>query len=183
MAQGDGAFLPFIGMSDPDGPAREAARTIARQLEPGLVAFATTPEVIVQLARSSNPVAMAAVVRALSDADETVQRTALSAIGAHADRDAVAEISRILFTHESWAMRVLAAQAMGRLGSAGARAPADSALLQAAAHDSYALVREAALGALASFDADTARPLARTMAGTDPEPRVRAAAQRIASTP
>jgi tetratricopeptide (TPR) repeat protein/HEAT repeat protein len=183
MAEGDGAFQPFVGVSDSEGPAREAARRICRELEPRLVDRASTPEIIVQLARSSNPRAIAAVVRALSDSNEAVQRTALAAIGAHPDRDAVLAVSNILFTQESWAMRVLAAQAMGRLGSAGARGAAESALLQAAAHDSYALVREAALGALASFDADAARPLARTMAANDAEPRVRAVAQRIASTP
>ncbi|MGO8994807.1 MAG: tetratricopeptide repeat protein [Polyangiaceae bacterium] len=183
MAEGDGAFQPFVGVSDGDGPARDAARRISRALEPRLVDFAGKPEVIVQLARSANPTAMAAVVRALSDPDEAVERTALSAIGSHADRDAVAEVTRILFTQDGWAMRVLAAQALGRLGGAGARAAAESALLQAATHDSYALVREAALAALASFDADAARPLARTMAASDAEPRVRAVAQRIATTP
>jgi hypothetical protein len=80
-------------------------------------------------------------------------------------------------------MRVLAAQAMGRLGSAGAQDVAESSLRQAATHDSYALVREAALTALASFDVDGARPLARLMAGADAEPRVRDAAQRIAAKP
>jgi hypothetical protein len=80
-------------------------------------------------------------------------------------------------------MRVLAAQAMGRLGSAGAPAAADSALLQAAVQDPYALVREAALSALATFDQDGARTLARRMMGVDPEPRVRETARRIASSP
>jgi tetratricopeptide (TPR) repeat protein/HEAT repeat protein len=181
MAEGDGAFEPFVGLADGDGQAHDAARRIARELEPKLEGFATNPAVIVQLARSSNPTASAAVVRALADPDESVQRTALSAIGAHADRAAVAEVSRILFAHESWAMRVLAAQAMGRLGGAGAREVADSSLRQAATHDSYALVREAALRALASLDPEGARPLARTMAATDPEARVREAAQRIAA--
>ena len=183
MAEGEGVFQPFVGVADGDGPAHDAARRICRELEPGLVALPSRPELIVQLARSSSPAAVAAVVRALSDPNEAVERTAISAIGSHADHDAVAAVTSILFTQESWAMRVLAAQAMGRLGAAGARAAAESALLQAAAHDSYALVREAALGALASFDADAARPLARTMADSDPEPRVRAVAQRIASTP
>jgi HEAT repeat protein len=183
LSEGDGALEPFQSASSPEGPARDAARRVARAIEPRLASSALTPEVIVLLARSSNPAAMAAVVRALSDGNEVVQRTALSAVGAHADREAVAEVSRILSTQESWAMRVLAAQAMGRLGSAGAPAAADSALLQAAVQDPYALVREAALSALATFDQDGARTLARRMMGVDPEPRVRETARRIASSP
>ena len=173
MAEGDGAFHPFVGLSDDQAAAHDAARRISRELEPSLVAFANRPGVIVQLARSSNPAAKGAVVHALSDPDETVQRTTLSAIGSQADPGVVREVSHILAQHESWAMRVLAAEAMGRLGSAGARGIADSSLRQAATHDSYALVREAALRALASFDAEGARPLARVMAGADAEPRVR----------
>ncbi len=183
MAEGDGAFQPFSGLADSDAAAHDAARRIARELEPSLVGFATTPGVIVQLARSANPAASAAVVRALSDPDEGIQRTALSAIGSNPDRGAVAEVGRILSAHESWAMRVLAAQAMGRLGAAGARVPAEASLRQAATGDAYALVREAALCALASFDPDGARPLARAMAANDAEPRVREAAQHIASKP
>ncbi len=183
MAEGDGAFQPFVSLADDEPAAHQAATRIARELEPGLVAFASDPKALVQLARSSNPVAAAAVVRALSDPDETIQSTALSAIGARVDRDALAAVRGILFRHESWSMRVLAAQAMGRLGRAGAREMADTALRQAASHDPYALVREASLVALASFDPDGARPLAREMAGTDAEPRVRETAQRIASKP
>jgi tetratricopeptide (TPR) repeat protein/HEAT repeat protein len=183
MAEGDGAFEPFVGPADGDAPAHDAAKRLSQELEPSLEVFANRPGVIVQLARSANPSAIAAVVRALSDSNEVVQRTALSAIGSQADRAAVAAVGRILDAHESWAMRVLAAQAMGRLGSAGARATAETSLREAATHDAYALVREAALIALASFDADAARPLAQAMSKTDAEPRVREAAQRIAATP
>jgi HEAT repeat protein len=171
LGASDGSLEPFVGPSSPEGPARDAARRIAREIEPRLASCALTPEVV------------AAVVRALSESNDLVQRTALAAVGAQADREAVAQVSRIVLTHESWALRVLAAQAMGRLGSSGARAAAEAVLLQAAVHDPYALVREAALEALASFDGDSARTLARGMAGADPEPRVRATARRIASNP
>ncbi len=183
LGSADGSLEPFVGPDSPDGPAREAARRIAREIEPRLASCALTPEVVVLLTRSANPAAEAAVVRALSESNDLVQRTALAAVGAQADREAVAQVSRILLTHESWALRVLAAQAMGRLGGSGARAAAQSVLLQAAVHDPYALVREAALEALASFDGDGARTLAHGMAGADPEPRVRATARRIASNP
>ena len=82
-------------------------------------------------------------------------------------------------TEGNWAMRVLAAQALGRLGRsdrAGAAAPLTSAITG----DPYALVREASLDALASFDAPDALPIARSVAATDPEPRVREAAAKLA---
>ena len=183
MAEGEGAFLPFVGVNDDEPAAHEAANRIARELEPGLVSFAADPKALVQLGRSSNPTATAAVVRALSNPDEAIQRTALTAIGSRADSTAAAAVGAILSQHESWAMRVLAAQAMGRLGHAGAREVASAALRRAATSDTYALVREAALTSLASFDMDAARPLARDMSRADAEPRVRETAARIASTP
>jgi hypothetical protein len=80
---------------------------------------------------------------------------------------------------DNWAMRVLAAQAMGRLG-AGSAAEASRHLRLAAVRDTYALVREAALIALSTFDAAGARELGGKMAESDPEPRVRETAQAIA---
>ena len=168
MADGDGALQPFVGLADPSAAAHDAARRISRELEPRLADLREpAPHVIVQLARSRQ----SGRDRGGGSApcpipNEAIQGPALSALGSHANREVRStEVSRILFTHESWAMRVLAAEAMGRLGGAGARAVADASLRHAATHDSYALVREAALSALASFDADAARPLARTIVG------------------
>jgi HEAT repeat protein len=90
-------------------------------------------------------------------------------------------VGKILATHESWAMRVLAASALGRLGAAGAGPEAARLLTDAGTKDAYALVRQAALEALAGFDAAAARALASRMAASDPEPRVRDAAQAIAA--
>jgi hypothetical protein len=69
---------------------------------------------------------------------------------------------------------------MGRLGAAGAGPDAGRRLSEAATRDAYALVRQAALEALASFDASAARALGTRMAASDPEPRVREAARAIA---
>jgi HEAT repeat protein len=187
MIEGDGAFEPFVGpaASDATVPAEAyaAARTIARELEPQLLALAPSQQLVTLLARSTTAAAQQKVVSALSSKDETVQRSALAAIGAHADPAAVAELRRLLATNDNWATRKLAVQAMGRLGAAGSRAEATAALRESAQHDAYALVREAALLALASFDADAARPLARERATSDPEPRVREAAKGIAAAP
>jgi hypothetical protein len=89
-------------------------------------------------------------------------------------------MGRILATHANWAMRVLAARALGRLGAEGASGEASKRLSEAAMTDAFALVRQAALEALASFDAGTAQSLAKRIATTDPEPRVRQAATAIA---
>ena len=144
---------------------------------------------IVLVARSSSDAAVEAVVAGLDDSSEVVQRVALSAVAARrADgkpaasqpSGAGAAVAKILLTHDAWAIRVLAAQAMGRLGAAGA-AEAGQRLVEAATRDSYALVRQAALDALATFDASAARALATRMAASDPEPRVREAAKAIAA--
>jgi hypothetical protein len=82
-------------------------------------------------------------------------------------------------THESWAMRVLAAQALGRLGVAGAGGEATRQLKEAATKEPYALVREAALIAMATYDKSESAQLATYMATHDAEPRVRETAQRI----
>jgi hypothetical protein len=77
-------------------------------------------------------------------------------------------------------MRVLAAQALGRLGKSGASSEATRELREAtaSAREPYALVREAALHAIASYDAAAARSVAQTMS-SDPEPRVRDVASQI----
>jgi HEAT repeat protein len=187
MIEGDGAFEPFVGpaASDATVPAAayEAARTITRELEPQLLGLTPTQQLVTLLARSPTAAAQQKVVSALSSRDETVQRSALAAIGAHPDAAAVAELRRLVASNENWATRKLAVQAMGRLGAAGSRAEATAALREAVLHDSYALVREAALLALASFDVEAARPLARDRAANDPEPRVREAAKGLALAP
>src|SRR5262249_19014520 len=104
---------------------------------------------------------------------------ALSSLGngQKADPQAVAAASKVMHGHESWAMRVLAAQALGRLGGA----EATKQLKEAATKEPYALVREAALVALASYDKAEASALATQMATHDAEPRVRETAERIKS--
>jgi HEAT repeat protein len=184
---GDGALRPFV-TADPSpisAAAQAKARDLARALEPSVVPLAKHPNAalrtraVVFLAHGTSPDAQSAVVRALDDGDEGVQRVALAAIGARADAASVVAVSKLLATHRNWAMRVLAAQALGRLGATGASADASAALARAAEADGYALVREAALEALATFDAKTAIVAARQAAEKDPEPRVRDTARRI----
>jgi HEAT repeat protein len=131
--------------------------------------------------------AVDAVVGGLEDPVEEVRRVALASLGttssggvvAQSTSRAVQALGGILQRDDNWAMRVLAAQALGRLGQTD-RAGAAAQLTGAITHDAYALVREASLEALASFDPNGARPMARTVAATDPEPRVREAAANMA---
>ncbi len=188
MSAGDGAFEPFVSEgARPDTAAAQAkAREIAAALEPFVVAsLARHPDpqirtkAIVLLARSPSDAATAAVVQAVSDPSEAVQRVAIAAIGAQGGSRAVTAVSKLLATHENWAMRVLAAQAVGRLGAAGSKDAATIALKEAATKDPYALVREASLVAMTTYDTKAAKDLAAQMAQKDAEPRVRETARQI----
>jgi cellulose synthase operon protein C len=184
--------LPFV-RPGATGPAADAARSIAAALEPSVVPLARNPDpairtkAVVLVARSADDAATDALVAALGDANEIVQRVAIAAVGtprpggrgAPGDERAVIALAKILANSDSWALRILAARALGRLGTAGAPG-AGSRLADAAEKDAYALVRQAALEALASFDAAAARVIAQQVAATDPEPRVREAASALA---
>lgn len=185
----DGAFEPFLGPEDaPElAAARGKAREIAAAVEPSVITLSRHPDpsmrtkALLMLSRSKSDAASTAIGQAVTDTNESVQRVALASIGRHADAKSVAAVAKVMRGHESWAMRVLAAQAMGRLGAAGAGAEASRQLREAAVKEPYALVREAALVALASYDKAEAGKLAATMASSDPEPRVRETAARIRS--
>ncbi|AKU96744.1 PBS lyase HEAT domain protein repeat-containing protein [Labilithrix luteola] len=187
MAGEDGAFEPFVGAQEtPEtSAARAKARDIARSVEPSVIELSRHPDPNLRtkalglLARSTSDQASAAMAQALTDPNENVQRVALAAIGKHGDARTVASVAKVMHGHGSWAMRVLAAEALGRLGVSGAGASASKELREAATKESYALVREAALVALASFDKASAASLATTMAESDPEPRVRETAVKI----
>lgn len=193
LGSGQGELAPFVGRGA-TGAAAEKARAIVAALEPSIVPLARHPDptirtkAIVLVARSSSDAAVEAVVTALEDPDEAVQRVALAAVAAPRtdgarvlpSARAVSAVGRILATHESWALRVLAARAMGRLGETGAGPEASHRLTEAATQDTYALVRQASLEALAAFDSAGARSLAARVASGDPEPRVRDAARAIA---
>jgi cellulose synthase operon protein C len=189
MGTSEGAFEPFI-MASEDGPpematARAKVREIALGLEPSVVALSRHPDpsvrtkAIVLLARSKSDAASAAISQAVTDPSENVQRVALSSIGQLADQKSVTAVAKVMRSHEAWAMRVLAAQALGRLGAAGAGAEATRQLKEAATKEPYALVREAALVALASYDRGEAAQLATQMAAHDAEPRVRDTANKL----
>ena len=192
LGSGQGELLPYVGAGE-TGPAAATARAIETALEPSLVPLARHPDATVRtkaialVARSRDDSAMDAVIAGLEDPSDSVQRITLSSIaaprsdgGPAAGSEATVEaVGKVLAGHESWAIRILAARALGRLGGAH-QASAATWLTRAASQDAYALVREAAREALATFDPSGASVLARQMAASDPEPRVRAAASTLA---
>ncbi len=183
----EGGLSPFVaaGGSPDTASAREVAASLARSLEGEVLPLARHPnatlrgEAVVFLSRGDSPEAKAAVVAAAGDADERVQRLAIAAIDRQGTAEAAAIASRVALTHASWSMRVLAAQALGRIGGRANAAAARSTLQRVATTDPYALVREAALSALASFDPPAAAEVAARLATTDPEPRLREAAAQL----
>lgn len=191
LGDGDGELLPFVGHGA-TGPAADAARKVVAALEPSLVPLAKHPDpairtkALVLVSHSSSDEAIDAVTSALQDPNEAVQRVALAAVcppppdgGHRAIGEAEAgAVAKILATHESWAMRVLAARALGCMGSAGTGS-ATARLAASATDDPYALVRQSALEALSSYDPRTAGVIARRMASSDPEPRVREVARSL----
>jgi cellulose synthase operon protein C len=92
-------------------------------------------------------------------------------------------VSLVLQRRDRFALRVLAAEALGRLGAAGGGEETARPLREAAIHDDFALVREAALAALARFDPGSARQIATQLAAADPEPRVRDSARAVLERP
>jgi tetratricopeptide (TPR) repeat protein/HEAT repeat protein len=183
----EGALEPFLAASDEGdlASARQKVAEITAGLEASIIAASKNPDpamrtkAIVLLGRSKSDAASLAIAQAVTDPSESVQRVALSSMGQHADQRSVASVAKVMRTHESWATRVLAAQALGRLGAVGAGAEATRQLKEAATSESYALVREAALLALATYDKAEAAQLAGQMAKSDAEPRVRETASKI----
>lgn len=190
LGGGDGELLPFVGRRAA-GPAAQAARKIGVALEPSVVPLAKHPDPVIRakalvlVTHSSSDEATEAVIGALEDPNEAVQRVALAAVcapGAEghpvAGEGEAAAVAKILASSESWAMRVLAARALGCMGAAGASS-ASPRLAASATDDPFALVRQSALEALSSFDPRTAGAIARRMAASDPEPRVREVARSL----
>jgi HEAT repeat protein len=187
---GKPAFGPFTDGLDSVLPdlrqrAEETAESIASLVVPAFVAFERPPapgirgRAIQFLATRSEDEAQTALVDALGDADEAVQRLTVSAVGPLANRAVVVAIASLLDPTHSWPLRVRAAEAIGRIGpKANAAFPA---LARAASTDEYALVREAAIRSLDRVDRTSALPIFRERAQKDPEGGLRALAKDLAS--
>jgi HEAT repeat protein len=131
------------------------------------------------LATRKEPAASKAVLDSLDDPDDGVQRAALAAIAAARPSGGIAAVTRLLDDAKDWAARVRAAETLGALGAGSHDRKGAEALERAATHDDTALVREAALRALAKVDPGAARRVAAKVATSDPEPRVRETAKTL----
>ncbi|MCA9626115.1 MAG: HEAT repeat domain-containing protein [Myxococcales bacterium] len=132
--------------------------------------LATRPEVA----------ARSAVVARLTDHDESVQLTALTAIGdsGKADSSVTSPIAKLLGTKKLWTLRARAAETLGQLGSAARSDQMLEALSEGAERDEMAIVREACFKALLEIDAGRAKQIAAYLAEHDSEPRLRAVAKQ-----
>ena len=185
------AFAPFtdgIERADPDLRIRaeQAAESIAAAVVPAFVTLERHPAADVRaraiqfLSTRKEDEAQSAVVDALSDPDESVQKLAVSAVGAVSSPSVFRAVAGMLQKSPSWPLRVRAAEALGRFGPA-ARSIGFPALAQAARSDAYALVREAAMRSAAQLDRAGATSVLREVSEKDPEARLRSLAKELAS--
>jgi HEAT repeat protein len=114
------------------------------------------------------------------DPEPGVRRAALSALGPE-QRELAAGIARRLNQEQEWPLRATAAEALGRMAKGSGDAVVADALTRACLADPYALVREGAARALAAVVGARALPTLRQLKERDPEPRLRALAERLAA--
>jgi tetratricopeptide (TPR) repeat protein len=185
------AFAPLtdgIENVDPElrRRAEQAAESIAAAVVPAFVALERHPSLDVRaraiqfLSTRSEDEAQSAVADALADPDESVQKLAVSAVGAVSNATVVSAVVAMLQKSPSWPLRVRAAEALGRFGAA-ARSSGFSGLARAAENDAYALVREAAMRSATRVDRAGAAAVLRAVAEKDPEARLRSLAKELAS--
>ena len=187
---GSPALSPFTDKLDSIPPAQrkaaeEAAAKIGAAVTDGFVALVRHPAADLRiravrvLAQQSDPKAQAAIVDALGDEDETVQRAALAVLGDMRSAKATQAVSSILAKSADWSMRVRAARALGTLPPGSASNEAVEALSSAARSDGYALVRQAAVEALARVARAASRAVLAEVAKDDVEPHVREVAKKL----
>ena len=160
------------------------ARELGTTLVPTFIALAKHPAPDVRLfalrflGQRSEASAKGALSAALGDELGSVRRAALSALTASAPESKDGVIA-LLKTEPDWALRATAVETLGRVGD-GSHDPAIvAALSQSAAHDPFAMVREAALQALVAVDGAAAQHVLQQSHDSDPEPRVKARAQAL----
>ncbi|MCC6215639.1 MAG: HEAT repeat domain-containing protein [Polyangiaceae bacterium] len=159
--------------------AEAAAEAVATQLVAAFVALASHPSPELRVlalgvvGRRTEPEARALVVASLADRDSRVRRAAIALARELELREAAPQLAALLADPEFGA-RVAAADALAALGAADR--DIEDRLRRAALSDAYALVREAAVRAVAAVGGAHARSTLEEVRRVDAEPRVRAAA-------
>jgi HEAT repeat protein len=139
------------------------------------------------LAEREEPEARAAVLSTLNGDDDDLQQAVLQSAllpGSTLDDPQIAvAIAHLLKGAAPWPLRVKAASALGAMPRAAAQGPSSrtvlGALREAGLHDDYALVRQASLRALHDLAAPGSIPTLVRAARSDPEAKVREAAQDL----
>jgi tetratricopeptide (TPR) repeat protein len=114
------------------------------------------------------------------DPEPGVRRAALSALGPE-QKELARGIAGRLNQEQEWPLRATSAEALGRIAKGSGDAVVAEALTRASLGDPYALVREGAARALAAVVGPAALPTLRQLKERDPEPRLRALAERLAA--
>lgn len=127
----------------------------------------------------SEEVAKRALEALTRDSEPQVRRAALSALGPE-QRELAKSVASRLNQESEWPLRASAAEALGRMAKGSPDPAVVEPLARAALSDPYALVREAAARALAAVAGNAALPTLRQLKERDPEPRLRALAERLA---
>lgn len=180
-------FSALLLRSASDPATQKRAEAIADGLKSSitspLLALAEHPSAVVRsfaltfLSERPEPAAVESVVRAVRDQSSVVQRAVLASLTPRHAAAAPAVVA--LLGDEDWSRRAAAARALGRLIQKGTPPDALHALERAARADRTALVREAALQALAAAAPEQARSTLRAARDTDPEPHVRSTAESL----
>jgi HEAT repeat protein len=186
------AFTPFVeGVTLADADAARAAKSaeiIRVATIPVFARLASHPSVGVKtkalrmLEGRSEDLALKAISNALSDDNPDVVRAAILAAQRTPTLKAAAQTTHLLETSSSWAVRVLAGDAlavMARREEGAAIEDAWKALEKAALKDDFAFVREAAIRSLVALDKGRAKAILDQIAEKDPEPQIREKASSL----
>ncbi len=131
------------------------------------------------LALETSPDATRAVVEALGDSDDLVERTALVSLSNTDDPRAIEAVTELARRSPAWPVRARAAEALGGIGKGAAEKTVAPVLAAIVRGDPIAFVREAAIRALGSFDPGAVREALSRAETSDPEPRLRELAKEM----
>jgi HEAT repeat protein len=128
------------------------------------------------------PAALQALQTLSRDPEPAVRRAALAALGPE-QKALAGSVAERLNAESEWPLRATQAEALGRMAKGNNDPQVVAALSRAALGDAYALVREAAAQALVAVAGSAAQPTLRKLKERDPEPRLRALAERLLRDP
>jgi tetratricopeptide (TPR) repeat protein/HEAT repeat protein len=192
LARSSGGFAPFTdGLDALPANERQAAEksalAIRKAVIPAFAALIRHPSSALKtrairvLEGSSEEVATTALLEALQDSDDAVVRAALAALPASPGVQALGPVAKLLGASPSWSLRAMSAEVLGALVQRQPSSQAAEVLARSAGEDSFAVVREASLKALAA----SRSPLlgaALQRASQDPEPALRALAATLGAS-